>query len=186
MFVQIIKSLFKVRYQCFLRGRRIQLIFHFPLKPLLRSRCCYFSNFISEAKKCWSWHCALLACHHQVCAVNTAGQNLQSSLEDQQQQLVHGHDWDLASCLSHSIACTVSCYFRGIYVTGFGLVSTSNWRSDAVHQNTLTEFTNSIILILTRIPTRYRAGAAIRAGSCLAGIRCITISPAIRVWEETR
>ena len=128
MFVQIIQSLFEVRYQCFLRAGHIQLQ-HFPLKPLLRSHCCYFSNFSLKEKKCWSWHCVLLACHHQVCAVNTAGQNLQSSLQDQQQQLVHGHDWDSALCLSHSIVCTVSCYFRGIYVIGFGLVSTSNRRS---------------------------------------------------------
>lgn len=63
-----------------LKGEHIQLRLNISLKPSLTLMpLLLHSNLILKAKKCWNWLGVPLACHHQICAVNKAVLNSQST-----------------------------------------------------------------------------------------------------------
>ncbi len=123
---------------------------------------CYLVAWFWRQRGAEIWQCVLLACHHQVCAVNTAGLNLQST-----GPTTTNSSWLKLGFVSVSFHCCsgvrwiynfmsnrchwFQCYFRGIYI------ATVSWLEvdSVIHQNTLNEVYNSFVLLFTLIPICY-------------------------------
>lgn len=133
------------------------------------------SNLIVKAKKSRNWQGVLLACHHQICAVNAAGLNLQSTgpttaisftieiwlcvrfvallqLSYTEWQF-HVKSMSLSRCYFNR-----NLYLSSVSVSSFRLSFSFRLEDDSVvRQNTLSKFSNSLIWFSTLIPICQRA-----------------------------